>query len=176
MLYWIVVGIVFLALVAAYIVVFLYARKRQKAFDAQYRAAKERHEVFVLNKKIVKERPETRWGRWMKIKTYQVVGRVSVSQAVRGIQMSRMQTVPFRTTKAEYDKIQVNHKYKMDIAGNYIGYVVAPPPVKEKTKGMGRRNSDGAAKDRAGSERKAARADGKAAPSGSKASGSNKKK
>lgn len=116
----------------------LYARKRQKAFDAQYSAAKERHEIFVLSKKISKERPKTKWGRFVKVKTYQVVGRVNVSQAIRGMQMSRMQTVSFQTTKREFEKIQVNHKYKMDIAGNYIGYVLAPVPTKDSGKAKGK--------------------------------------
>lgn len=114
------------------------ANKRQKAFDAQYNAHKERHEVFVLNKKIVKERPKQGWARFMKFKTHQVVGRLNLSQTVKGMQMGRMQTVTFHTSKAEYEKIQINHKYKMDIAGNYIGYVAAPAPVKEKDKKKGK--------------------------------------
>ncbi|MCL6444363.1 MAG: hypothetical protein K6T83_13070 [Alicyclobacillus sp.] len=129
---WILVAL----LIGGYVWLFLYTWKRQKAFEAQYNAKKERHEVFVLSKKVTKERPQTgaKWMRYMKLKTYHVVGRVSVSQAVRGIQMSRMQTVTFHTTKREFDKIQPNHKYKMDIAGNYIGYVVAPVSVKGKGK------------------------------------------
>ncbi len=129
---WIVTIAIIVVLIVAYVLVFLYARKRQKEFDAQYNAAKERHEVFVLNKKIVKERPKSKWMKYARFKTYQVVGRISVSQAVRGIQMSKMHTMTFQTTKSEYDKIQPNHKYKMDIAGNYIGYVHAPAPVKSK--------------------------------------------
>ncbi|MDP9727611.1 hypothetical protein FY534_10610 [Alicyclobacillus sp. TC] len=132
MRYWIIIGILFVVFVAVYLGVFLYTRKKQKAFDEQYLSMKERHEVFVLNKKITKERPQQGWARFMKMKSYQVVGRVTVSQAMRGMQMSKMQTVTFRTTKQEYDKIEINHKYKMDIAGNYIGNVIAPTPSKQK--------------------------------------------
>lgn len=117
---------ILVVLVGLYVWLYLYTRKRQKKFDEQYNAAKERHEIFVLNKKVTKESAQNRWMRFAKFKTYHVVGRVSVAQKVKGIQMSRMQTVNFHTTKTEYEKIQVNHKYKMDIAGNYIGYVHAP--------------------------------------------------
>jgi hypothetical protein len=130
---WIVSIIVIVVIIAAYAGVFLFARKRQKAFDVRYEAAKERHEVFVLNKKVIRERPKSGLLKYARFKTYQIVGRVSVSQAVKGIQMSRMQTMTFHTSKSEYEKIQGNHKYKMDVAGNYIGYVIAPlaKPVKK---------------------------------------------
>ncbi|MCL6517134.1 hypothetical protein [Alicyclobacillus sp.] len=152
---WIWIVLVILVLVGLYIWMYRYARKRQKAFDAQYEAAKERREVFVLHKRIVRERPQSGWLKFARFKTYQVVGRVNVSQSIRGIQMSRMQTVTFQTTKSEYDKIQPNHKYKMDIAGNYIGYVLAPPPVREtgkgRDKGKGKTaNQTGAAKGKKG--------------------------
>ncbi|MCL6452300.1 MAG: hypothetical protein K6T78_01590 [Alicyclobacillus sp.] len=127
--WWITIAVL-VVIVGLYIWMFLFTRKRQKAFDEQYNAAKERHEVFVLNKKVTRERPQNRWMRFARFKTYQVVGRVSIGQKVKGVQMSRVQTVTFHTTKSEYDKIQVNHKYKMDIAGNYIGFVVAPAPSK----------------------------------------------
>jgi hypothetical protein len=129
---WIILGIITVVLTAAYIVLFIWARRRQKRFDQQYNAAKERHDIFVLHKKMVRERPQSGMFKFMKVKTYQVVGRVNLSQAVKGIQMSRMQTVTFQTTKDEYRKIDPNHRYKMDIAGNYIGNVVAPPPQKQK--------------------------------------------
>jgi hypothetical protein len=135
---WIVTIIILVVIIAVYVVVFLYARKRQKTFDAQYDAAKERHEVFVLNKKVVRERPKSGWMKYTRFKTYQIVGRVSVSQAVKGIQMSRMQTMTFHTSKSEFDKIQNNHKYKMDIAGNYIGYVNAPILTKDTKKPRGK--------------------------------------
>jgi hypothetical protein len=134
LVYWIITGVIFIGLIAGYVVLFLFARKRQKKFDEQYLAMKERKEIFVLGKKRVRERPKSKWMKFARFKTYQVTGRVTVSQAVRGIQVNRMQTVTFQTTKQDYEKIQVNHKYKMDIAGNYIGNVVAPPPVKGKKK------------------------------------------
>ena len=130
--YWIVVGSLAVVLIAAYIALFVWSRKRQKRFDEQYNSAKERHEVFVLNKKMVKEKPKTGMFKFIKVKTYQVVGRVNLSQAVKGITMNRMQVVTFQTTKEEYGKIQPNHRYKMDVAGNYIGNVIAPPPQKKK--------------------------------------------
>lgn len=134
MSYWIVIGIIALVLIGVYVVLGLYARKRQKKWDEQYRAAKERHEVFVLHKKVLREKGPSGWQKYAKFKTYQVTGRVSVSQAVKGVQMSRMQTVTFYTSKDEYERIAVNHKYKMDIAGNYIGYVVGgSAPVKGKS-------------------------------------------
>lgn len=129
---WIIVIAVAVILIGLYSWAFIWARKRQKKFDAQYSSAKERHEVFVLNKKIVKERPQTGVAKFIKVKTYQVTGRINLAQTVKGVQMSRMQTVTFQTTKEEFNKIQGNHKYKMDIAGNYIGYVLAPLPQKEK--------------------------------------------
>lgn len=131
---WIVVGIILVVFIGVNVWMYLVAQKRQKAFDAQYDAAKERHEVFVLNKKIVKERPKQGWARFMKFKTYQVVGRISLNQTVKGMQMGRMQTVTFHAPKNEFEKIQINHRYKMDIAGNYIGYVAAPAPMSEKDK------------------------------------------
>jgi hypothetical protein len=131
---WIIWIAVLVILIGVYIWLFFYTRKRQRAFDEQYYAAKERHEVFVLSKKIVKERPKTGWFKYAKFKNYHVVGRVNLSQTVKGIHMSRMQTVTFQTTKTEYEKIQPNHKYKMDIAGNYIGLVVNAPLTKDKKK------------------------------------------
>ncbi|MCL6636503.1 MAG: hypothetical protein K6T26_01030 [Alicyclobacillus sp.] len=146
MVRWIITIVVLLVLAGLYVWAYRYARKRQQAFEAQYNAAKERHEVFVLHKRIVRERPKTGWLRFIRVKNYQVVGRVNVSQAVRGIQLNRMQTVTFHTTKGEYDKIQPNHRYKMDIAGDYIGYVVAPP-AKGKGKDAGKGKEAAKAKD-----------------------------
>lgn len=134
MWYWIIVIGLLVILIGGYTALFLYARKRQRAFEEQYNALKERRELFVLNKKIVKERPQTGWMRFARVKTYQVTARVPVSQTIRGIQMNRMQVMTFHTTKSEWEKIQPNHKYKMDIAGNYIGYVVAPPPTRDSKK------------------------------------------
>jgi hypothetical protein len=131
---WIIVGIA--VLVGLYVWLYLFTRKRQRDFDEQYLAAKQRFDVFVLNKKIVREAGQSRWLKYMKFKTYQVVGRVNVTQKVKGVQMSRMQVMSFHTTKSEYEKIHTQHRYKMDIAGNYIGFVLAPAPGKQaKQKG-----------------------------------------
>ena len=129
---WIIPIIILIILIGLYVWLLIYGRKRQRQFDEQYSAMRERHDVFVLAKKTVRERPKSGWMKYYPMKTYQVVGRLNVSQMVRGIQMSRMQTVTFQTTKDEYEKIQPNHRYKMDIAGNYIGLVLAPPPAKNK--------------------------------------------
>jgi cbb3-type cytochrome oxidase subunit 3 len=155
---WTITILIILVLIGAYVWLFLYARKRQKQFDEQYNAAKERHEVFVLHKKIVRESPQSKWLKFAKFKTYQVVGRIRVSQSIRGIQMSKMHTMTFHTTKSEYDKIQPNHKYKMDIAGNYIGYVHAPTPTKVK----GKKQDSNSAKDGKGTkvDKKAAKIKG----------------
>lgn len=120
----ILLGVVIL-LIIVYTIVFIFARRRQKAFDAQYLAMKERHEVFVLNKKRVRERGTSGVGKYIPIRTYQVTGRITVGQTMRGVHMNRVTNVTFRTTKEEYDRIEVNHKYKMDVMGNYIGSVVA---------------------------------------------------
>lgn len=132
---WIFLIVFTVVLIAAYIWLFVWSRRRQKRFDEQYSAARERHDVFVLNKKVVRERPQSGVLKFIKFKTYQVVGRVNVSQAVKGVTMTRMQTMTFHTTKDEFAKIQQNHRYKMDIAGNYIGNVLAAPPVKKKSSG-----------------------------------------
>lgn len=123
--YWIIVGGIIVLLIIAYVVVFLFARRRQKAFDAQYLSMKERHEVFVLNKRRIREKGQSGVGKYIPFRTYQVVGRVSFGQTMRGVHMNRVQNVTFRTTKEEFQKIEVNHKYKMDIMGNYIGNVVS---------------------------------------------------
>lgn len=117
-------GGVIVLLIIAYTVVFIFARRRQKKFDSQYLAMKERHEVFVLNKKRQRERGTSGVSKYIPFRTYQVVGRVTVGQTMRGVHMNRVQNVTFRTTKEEYEKIEVNHKYKMDIMGNYIGNVI----------------------------------------------------
>lgn len=129
---WIILIVVLVILIGLYVWALFYGRKRQREFDEQYSAMRERHEVFVLTKKTARERPKSGMMKYYPVKTYQVIGRLNVSQMVRGIQMSRMQTVTFQTTKQEYEKIQPNHRYKMDIAGNYIGLVLAPPPAKNK--------------------------------------------
>ncbi len=132
---WYVIGGLLVVLIGLYAWLFWWTRKRQKKFESQYNAAKERREVFVLHKRVVRERPKTGWFRYIPVKTYQIVGRVNLSQAVRGIHMSKMQTITFHTTKDQYDKVQPNHRYKMDVAGNYIGYVVAPPVLRTREPG-----------------------------------------
>ncbi|WP_174520857.1 hypothetical protein [Alicyclobacillus acidiphilus] len=124
MKYWIIFLGVIVLLIVVYTILFLYARRRQRAFDEQYLANKERHEVFVLNKKRVREKGNSGISKYVPFRTYQVTGRITVGQTMRGVNMNRVTNVTFRTTKEEYDKIEVNHKYKMDIMGNYIGNVV----------------------------------------------------
>jgi hypothetical protein len=102
--------------------------KRKQAFDMQYNAHKETRDVFVLNKKVVRQPVDNKYLRFFKVKTYQIVGRVTVSQSMKGISHSATQTVTFHTDKKEFEKVRVNHKYKMEFAGNYIGKVFAPPP------------------------------------------------
>jgi hypothetical protein len=154
---WVITIAILVILIAAYVGVFFFFRKRQRKFDAQYQAAKERHEIFVLNKKVVKERGKAGLTKYARYKSYQIVGRISVSQAVKGIQMSRMQTMTFHTGKSEYDKIQVNHKYKMDIAGNYIGYVNAPLPTKEGKKTKGKSGKPDVKQDKSGKKSKSSK-------------------
>ena len=135
MVSWYVIGGLFVVFIGLYSWLFWWTRKRQKKFEAQYNAAKERRDIFVLHKRVVREKPKTGWFRYIPVKTYQVVRRVSLSRSVRGIHMSKMQTITFHTTKDQYDKIQPNHRYKMDVAGNYIGYVVAPPVIPTREPG-----------------------------------------
>ncbi|WAH40876.1 hypothetical protein NZD89_21685 [Alicyclobacillus fastidiosus] len=139
MWYWIIIGGILVIVIAVYTVVFIFARKRQKAFDAQYLAMKERHEVFVLNKRRLRERGQSGVTKYVPFRTYQVVGRVTVGQTMKGVHMNRVQNVTFRTTKEEYDKIQINHKYRMDIMGNYIGNVVSE--VQSKRAQQAQRNA-----------------------------------
>lgn len=133
----ILVGVVVILLIA-YIILFIFARRRQKAFDAQYLTMKERHEVFVLSKRRLRERGEKGVGKYIPVRTYQVVGRVTIGQTMKGVNVNRVQNVTFRTTKEEYDRIEINHKYKMDIMGNYIGGVIAE--VQSKRVQNARRN------------------------------------
>lgn len=157
-MHWIITAAIVVVLAGVWVWLILLARKRQKTFDAQYEAARERRDVFVLNKRIVKERGQTRLTKFTKFKVYNVVGRITLSQSLRGVQMNKAQNVTFRTTKTEYDKIQPNRRYKMDVAGNYIGYVGAQigktkskdsgssaTPQKRSWFGFGRRGGSGKA-------------------------------
>lgn len=134
--HWIIIGGA-AVLIGAYVTLVIWARKKQQAFEEEYEAAKERHEMFVLVKRAVRKRPESGVLRFIRIKTYEIVGRMNVFQNVKGMQMSRMQTVTLHTTKGEYRKIEVNHSYRMDVAGNYIGSVVTPPQQRRKSSKKG---------------------------------------
>ncbi|ACV58000.1 hypothetical protein Aaci_0960 [Alicyclobacillus acidocaldarius subsp. acidocaldarius DSM 446] len=125
MMYWIIVLSVLAALIAAYTAFYFWARKRQRQFDEQFLAHKQRFEVFVLSKRRVRERGKQGIARFVPLTTYQVVGRVTLGQTMKGLHVHRTANVTFRTTKEEYDKIEVNRKYRMDIAGDFIGNVVA---------------------------------------------------
>jgi hypothetical protein len=125
--HWIIIGIA-VVLVGGYVALIIWAHRKQRAFEEEYEAAKQRHEVFVLIKRTVRKKPESGLLRFVKVKTYEVVGRMNVFQSIKGMQMSRMQTVTLQTTKGEYRKIEVNHSYKMDVAGNFIGNVLARTP------------------------------------------------
>lgn len=131
-------GSIVLVLIIAYVVLFIFARRRQKAFDAQYVAMKERHEVFVLSKRRLRERGEKGFSKYIPVRTYQVVGRITVGQTMKGVNMNRVQNVTFRTTKDEYERIEVNRKYRMDIMGNYIGAVIAEVQSKRAQRAKGR--------------------------------------
>lgn len=134
MTHWIIYGIVIGVLIAVYVAVFFWGRKKQKEFDAQYEATKRRYDVFVLQKNAVRERPPDSKIPLLKIKVYKVIGRMNLSQSRKGIQINRMQTVTLQTTKSEFKKIGTNHRYKMDVAGNFIGEVFAAAPKNQKKK------------------------------------------
>ncbi|MBP1933782.1 hypothetical protein [Ammoniphilus resinae] len=109
---------------------FLYRKMKQRTndFNKMYSAHKEVREIFVLNKKIVKQ-PIRPGLKFPKVKTYQVTARVTLSQAKKGASFSTTQTFSFMTEKKEYEKIQVNRKYRVEIAGNYIGKVLGGKKV-----------------------------------------------
>lgn len=140
--YWLILLSVLVFLIIVYTLFYLWARRRQRKFDEQYLANKERHEVFVLAKKRVRERGPSGVSKYLPLPTYQVTGRVSVGQTMRGVNVNRVTTVTFRTTKEEYDKIEVNRKYKMDIMGNYIGSVVTEVSSKRLKNAQQRRQRE----------------------------------
>jgi hypothetical protein len=118
------IEVALLAVAAAALIAFvLWGRKKQKEFDAQYDSLKRPHDVFVLQKLAIWERPPESKVPILKVKTYKIVGRMNLSQSMKGMDYSRMQTVVLQTTKSEYKKIKPNHRYKMEIAGNFIGKV-----------------------------------------------------
>ncbi|MEW9668631.1 hypothetical protein ABLT31_07235 [Ammoniphilus sp. 3BR4] len=116
---------IILIVITGIIYYFLYRsmKKRQNEFDAMYRAHKEVREIFVLHKKMVKQpiRPNL---KFPKVKTYQVTARVTFSQKSKGASFTATQNVTFMIDKKEYEKIQPNRKYKVEISGNYIGKVL----------------------------------------------------
>lgn len=126
MSHWITYVVVLGIIAAGYVALLLWGRKRQRQFDAQFDAEKKTYDVFVLQKAAVWERPPGLKLPLIKVKTYQVTARMNVSQLMRGIEISRMQTVTLTTTKDEYQRIESSHRYRMDIAGNYIGNVFTP--------------------------------------------------
>lgn len=85
--YWIIFLGVIVLLIVVYTILFLYARRRQRAFDEQYLANKERHEVFVLNKKRVREKGNSGISKYVPFRTYQVTGRITVGQTMRGLSL-----------------------------------------------------------------------------------------
>jgi hypothetical protein len=134
MTHWITFGIIVGIAVVGYVLLILWGRRKQRQFDEQYDAAKRNHDVFVLQKMAVWERPPGSKIPVMKVKTYQVKARMNLSQLIKGVEISRMQTVTLRTTKSEFKKIEPSHRYKMEVAGNYIGKVFASAPQRKKKK------------------------------------------
>ncbi|GIM45158.1 hypothetical protein DNHGIG_07070 [Collibacillus ludicampi] len=134
---WIWILIPIALLIGLYIYAFRRFQKQKEQFDVQYNTYKETKEIFVLGKKIVRQ-PVREEGpfRFLKVKTYQVVARLMISQTIKGINRSMMHTMTFTLDKKEYQKIEPNRKYRVELAGNYIGKVFAPAPEKkEKKKG-----------------------------------------
>lgn len=123
-MYWWITGIAVIVLAVVYF--FLYRRmKRQKdEFDKMYSSHKEVKEIFVINKKIEKQ-PARPGMKFPKVKTYQVTARITVSQKQKGTSFSATQTHTFMTEKKQYEKIDVNRKYRVELAGNYIGRVIS---------------------------------------------------
>src|SRR5699024_172815 len=120
---WLIVTLVTLLILGvAYF--FLYRRMKGQAdeFNKMYSAHKEVRDIFVLNKKIVKQ-PARPGLKFPKIKTYQVVGRVTISQSQKGANFSATQNFTFMTEKKQYEKININRRYRVEVAGNYIGKI-----------------------------------------------------
>jgi hypothetical protein len=121
--HWIIEAVIAIVIIGVLTALILWGRQRQKDFDAQYDAMKKQQDVFVLQKLVLWERPPESKIPMLKVKTYKVVGRMNLSQSVKGMDYSRMQTVVLQTTKREYKKLKPNHRYKMEIAGTFIGKV-----------------------------------------------------
>ena len=136
MKHWMILGIAAVSL-GTYIALVVWTRRKQREFKARYESSRERHEVLVLIKRTTRKNPESGMLRFFKFKTYEVVGKLNLSQTMKGVRVSRMQTVTFQTTRSEYRKIEPYHSYRMDVAGDYIGYVAAPPLPGKKGRGRG---------------------------------------
>ncbi len=121
---WLISSIVLLlALGIGYYFIYRKMKDRTNEFNKMYGAHKETKDIFVLNKKIVKQ-PIRPGLKFPKVKTYQVVARVTLSQTQRGASFTTTQTFTFMIDKKEYEKIDINRKYKVELAGNYIGKVL----------------------------------------------------
>lgn len=125
---WLLTGLLIAALGIGYYFLYRSMNKKKAEFDKMYSAHKQVKEIFVLNKKMVKQ-PMREGLKFPKVKTYQVVARMTVTQSMKGSSFSKMQTHTFMIDKKEYEKIQVNKKYRVELAGNYIGKVYAGKKV-----------------------------------------------
>ena len=115
-----------LILIAIGIAYFFFYRKMKgqtDEFNKMYSTNKEVRDIFVLNKKIVKQ-PVRPGLKFPKVKTYQVVARVTISQSQKGASFSSTQNFTFMIDKKEYEKVDVNRKYRVEVAGNYIGKIL----------------------------------------------------
>lgn len=128
MTWWISSAIILVALVIAYFFLYRSMNQKKSEFDKMYKTHKQVKEIFVLNKKIVKQ-PMREGLKFPKVKTYQVVARITVSQAMKGQSFTSTQTHTFMMDKKEFEKIHVNQKYKVELAGNYIGKIVSGKKV-----------------------------------------------
>jgi heme/copper-type cytochrome/quinol oxidase subunit 2 len=108
----------------AYFFLFRTMKRRQDEFNQMYSAHKEVKDIFVLNKKITKV-PVRPGLKFPKVKTYQIIARLQVSQTKKGTSFSTSQTLTFNIEKKQYQKIQVNRRYRVELAGNYIGKVIS---------------------------------------------------
>ncbi len=133
--HWTAYAIVLGVLVLGYVLLLIWGRRRQREFDEQYNAEKKNYDVFVLQKTAIWERPPGIKIPYMKVKTYKVTARMNLSQLVKGVEISRMQIVTLNTSKDEYGTIEPNHRYRMEVAGNYIGKVFAPATQGKRKKG-----------------------------------------
>ncbi|HJV46153.1 MAG TPA: hypothetical protein VJ824_10575 [Bacillota bacterium] len=121
-------AIILVVLAIAYFFLYRSMNQKKSDFDKMYKTHKQVKEIFVLNKKIVKQ-PIREGLKFPKVKTYQVVARITISQAMKGQSFTSTQTHTFMMEKKEFEKIQVNQKYRVELAGNYIGKIVSGKKV-----------------------------------------------